>query len=162
MIERTFVMLKPDAVQRGLMGPIVSRLEAKGYKPLAMKLMRIPRELAERHYGEHRGKGFFNGLIDYITSGPVLVMVWEGENIVADMRVMMGKTNPKDAMPGTIRGDYSFETYQMADELGRPIQNLIHASGAVHEAEREIKVWFKPEEIHAWSRIEDALFYRKA
>jgi nucleoside-diphosphate kinase len=105
VIERTFVMLKPDAVQRGLMGEIVGRLERKGYKAIAMKYMRIPRELAERHYGEHKGKGFFNGLIDYITSGPVLVMVWEGENIVADVRVIMGKTNPKDAMPGTIRGD---------------------------------------------------------
>src|SRR5512133_1380887 len=110
MMERTFVMLKPDAVQRGLMGDIVARLERKGYKPIAMKFMRIPRELAERHYGEHKGKGFFNGLIDYITSGPVLVMVWEGENVVADCRVMMGKTNPKDAMPGTIRGDFAQQT----------------------------------------------------
>ncbi len=149
MIERTFVMLKPDAVQRGLMGPIVSRLEAKGYKPLAMKLMRIPRELAERHYGEHRGKGFFNGLIDYITSGPVLVMVWEGENIVADMRVMMGKTNPKDAMPGTIRGDY-------AQQTGR---NIVHGSDSVESANREIDLFFNGYELQDWKRSADPWLY---
>lgn len=145
MIERTFIMLKPDAVQRGLMGEIVGRLERKGYKAIAMKYMRIPRELAERHYGEHKGKGFFNGLIDYITSGPVLVMVWEGENIVADVRVMMGKTNPKDAMPGTIRGDF-------AQQTGR---NIVHGSDAVESAKHEIGLFFNDYEIQDWKRTVD-------
>ncbi|OPY34538.1 MAG: Nucleoside diphosphate kinase [Methanomassiliicoccales archaeon PtaU1.Bin124] len=140
MIERTFVMLKPDAVQRGLMGDIVARLERKGYKPVAMKLMHIPRELAERHYGEHKGKSFFMGLIDYITSGPVLVMVWEGENVVADMRAMMGKTNPKDALPGTIRGDF-------AQQTGR---NIIHGSDSVESAKREIALFFNDYELQSW------------
>jgi nucleoside-diphosphate kinase len=140
MIERTFVMLKPDAMQRGLMGDILARFDRKGYKPVAMKLMHIPRDLAERHYGEHKGKGFFNGLIDYITSGPVLVMVWEGENIVADIRVMMGKTNPKDALPGTIRGDY-------AQQTGR---NIIHGSDSVESAKREINLFFNDYELQTW------------
>jgi nucleoside-diphosphate kinase len=140
MIERTFFMLKPDAVQRGLAGDIIARLERKGYKPVAMKLMRIPRELAERHYGEHKGKGFFNGLIDYITSGPVLVMVWEGENIVADLRAMMGKTNPKDALPGTIRGDF-------AQQTGR---NIVHGSDSVESAKREIDLFFNDYEQLSW------------
>jgi len=149
MIERTFVMLKPDAVQRGLMGEIVGRFEAKGYKPVAMKFMRIPRELAERHYGEHKGKGFFNGLIDYITSGPVLAMVWEGENVVADMRVMMGKTNPKDALPGTIRGDF-------AQQTGR---NIIHGSDSVDSAKREIDLFFNDYELQSWNRSVDPWLY---
>jgi len=101
-MERTFVMLKPDAVQRGLIGQIVARFEAKGFHPVAMKFMRIPHELAERHYAEHRGKGFFPKLIEYMTSGPVLVMVWEGDNIISVVRGMMGKTNPAEAAPGTI------------------------------------------------------------
>jgi nucleoside-diphosphate kinase len=140
MIERTFFMLKPDAVQRGLAGDIIARLERKGYKPVAMKLMTIPKELAERHYGEHKGKGFFNGLITYITSGPVLVMVWEGENIVADLRAMMGKTNPKDALPGTIRGDY-------AQQTGR---NIVHGSDSVESAKREIDLFFNDYELQSW------------
>lgn len=140
MIERTFFMLKPDAVQRGLAGDIIARLERKGYKPVAMKLMTIPQELAERHYGEHKGKGFFNGLITYITSGPVLVMVWEGENIVADLRAMMGKTNPKDALPGTIRGDY-------AQQTGR---NIVHGSDSVESAKREIDLFFNDYELQSW------------
>ena len=106
-MERTFIMLKPDAIQRGLMSDILKRIESKGYKLLAMKFLRIPREQAERHYAEHKGKPFFEGLIEYMTSGPVLMMVWEGENIIASMRTMMGKTNPNEAAPGTIRGDYA-------------------------------------------------------
>ena len=137
MIERTFVMLKPDAIQRGLAGEILGRLEAKGYKPVAMKFMRLPKELAERHYGEHKGKGFFNGLIEYMTSGPVLVMVWEGDNIIATIRTMMGKTNPMDAAPGTIRGD-------LAQQTGR---NLIHGSDSAEAAKREINLFFNDYEL---------------
>lgn len=144
-MERTFVMLKPDAVQRGLMGEILARIEAKGFKPVAMKFMRIPKELAERHYGEHKGKPFFPGLIEYMTSGPVLVMVWEGENIIAAMRTMMGATNPQNATVGTIRGDY-------AQQTGR---NLIHGSDGPESARREIELFFNDYELQNWSRSLD-------
>jgi len=140
--ERTFVMLKPDAVQRGLMAEILGRLERKGYKPVAMKLMRLPRELAERHYAEHKGKGFFPGLIEYMTSGPVLVMVWEGENAIAGVRAMMGKTNPNEAAPGTIRGDLAIQT-------GR---NLVHGSDGPDAAKREVELFFNDYEVQDWKR----------
>lgn len=145
MIERTFVMLKPDAIQRGLVGEIVGRLEAKSFKPVAMKLMHIPRELAERHYAEHKGKAFFPGLVDYITSGPVLCMVWEGENIITALRAMMGKTNPQDAAPGTIRGD-------LAQQTGR---NIIHGSDSPESARREISLFFNDYEIQGYKRSID-------
>ncbi|MCQ5375637.1 MAG: nucleoside-diphosphate kinase [Methanomassiliicoccales archaeon] len=149
MIERTFVMLKPDAIQRGLIGAIISRLEARGFKPVAMKLMRIPRELAERHYAEHKGKSFFPGLIDYITSGPVLCMVWEGENIITVLRTMMGKTNPQDAAPGTIRGDF-------AQQTGR---NLIHGSDSPESAKREIALFFNDYELQDYKKTIDPWLY---
>jgi len=145
MMERTFLMLKPDAIQRGLMSDILGRIEAKGYKPVAMKFMRLPKELAERHYGEHKGKPFFPGLIEYITSGPSLVMVWEGENVIAGMRTMMGKTNPADAAMGTIRGD-------LAQQTGR---NLIHGSDGPESAKREIELFFNDYELQAWTRSVD-------
>lgn len=145
MIEKTFVMIKPDAVQRGLIGAIISRLEAKGFKPLAMKFMRLPRELAERHYAEHKGKSFFEPLIEYITSGPVLCMVWEGDNIISSLRNMMGATNPQDAPPGTIRGDFGQQT-------GR---NLIHGSDSPESAKREINLFFNDYEILSYDRAVD-------
>ncbi len=145
MIERTFVMLKPDAIQRGLISEILGRLEKKGLKPVAVKLMRLPKEMAERHYGEHKGKGFFPGLIDYITSGPVLCMVWEGENAVASVRALMGKTNPQDAVPGTIRGD-------LAQQTGR---NLVHGSDSPESAKREIQLFFNDYELVDWKRSVD-------
>jgi nucleoside-diphosphate kinase len=151
MIERTFVMLKPDAVQRGLMGPILSRIEAKGFKPVGMKFMRIPRELAERHYAEHKGKPFFGPLVDYMTSGPVLAMVWEGENAVLSMRAMMGKTNPQDALPGTIRGDF-------AQQTGR---NIIHGSDSVDSARREIDLFFNDYELLPMTRSVDPWVFEK-
>ncbi len=149
MIERTYVMLKPDAVQRGLMGEILQRLESKGLRPIAMKFMRIPKELAERHYGEHRGKSFFAPLIEYITSGPVLCMVWEGENAVASVRALMGKTNPQEAAVGTIRGD-------LAQQTGR---NLVHGSDSVESAKREIQLFFNEYELVDWKRSVDAWLF---
>jgi nucleoside-diphosphate kinase len=145
MIERTFVMLKPDAIQRGLMGEIVERLEARGFKPVAMKLMHIPKELAERHYAEHKGKSFFPTLVEYITSGPVLCMVWDGENIIMALRSMMGKTNPQDAAPGTIRGD-------LAQHTGR---NIIHGSDSPESARREIGLFFNDYELQEHKRSID-------
>ncbi len=149
MIERTFVMLKPDAIQRGLISEIVGRLEKKGLKPVAVKFMRLPKEMAERHYAEHKGKGFFPGLIEYITSGPVLCMVWEGENAVASVRALMGKTNPNDALPGTIRGD-------LAQQTGR---NLVHGSDSPESAKREIQLFFNDYELVDWKRSTDSWLY---
>jgi len=149
MIERTFVMLKPDAIQRGMISEIVGRLERKGLKPVAVKLMRLPKEMAERHYAEHKGKGFFPGLIEYITSGPVLCMVWEGENAVASVRALMGKTNPQDAVPGTIRGD-------LAQQTGR---NLVHGSDSPESAKREIQLFFNDYELVDWKRSTDSWLY---
>ena len=148
-MERTYLMVKPDAVQRGLMGEIVSRLERKGLKPVAMKFTVIPREICETHYGEHKGKPFYGGLIDYITSGPVLAMVWEGDNAISVCRQMMGKTNPQDAAPGTIRGDY-------AVDMGR---NIIHGSDSPESAAREIGIFFTPEELVGYERVIDAWVY---
>lgn len=141
-MERTFIAIKPDGVQRGLMGAIVGRFEARGYKLVGMKFMQVTRELAENHYGEHKGKAFFDGLVSYITSAPLLAMVWEGPNVIAAARKMMGATNPQNAEPGTIRGDYSVE-------VGR---NIIHGSDSPASAEREMGLFFKPEELTPWDR----------
>ncbi|HEX7002660.1 MAG TPA: nucleoside-diphosphate kinase [Trueperaceae bacterium] len=130
--ERTFAMVKPDGVKRGLVGEVVRRLEAKGYRIAAMKMMQIPRETAERHYGEHEGKPFFEGLVSFITSGPVVAMVVEGENVIAEWRKMMGATNPADAVPGTVRADFA----TTIDE------NVVHGSDAPATAQREIEIFF--------------------
>ncbi len=148
-MERTFVMLKPDAVQRGLVGEIISRLERKGLKIVAMKMLWIKRELAENHYAEHREKPFFESLVDYITSGPVVAMVVEGKNAVKVVRTIVGATNPQEAQPGTIRGDYGMD-------IGR---NVIHASDSIESAEREISLFFKPEEIFDYKRIDEDWLY---
>ncbi len=131
-IERTYAMIKPDGVARGLVGELVSRIEKKGYKIVAMKQMQIPRETAEKHYGEHAGKPFFEGLVSFITSGPVVAMVLEGENAILGWRGMMGATNPADATPGSIRGDFA----STIDE------NVAHGSDAPETAAREIGIFF--------------------
>ena len=151
MIEKTFVMVKPDGVQRGLVGRIVQRFEDRGVKLVAMKMMRIPRELAERHYEEHKGKGFYEPLLSYMTSGPVVCMVLEGENCVAAARAMMGKTNPQDAAPGTIRGDFSQVT-------GR---NIVHGSDSSESAKREIKLFFNDYEIQKYDQANEAWIFEK-
>jgi nucleoside-diphosphate kinase len=149
MIEKTFAMVKPDGVQRGLVGKIVQRFEERGLKISAMKLMRIPKELAERHYEEHKGKSFYEPLLSYITSGPVVCMVLEGENAVASVRAMMGKTNPQDAIPGTIRADYGQVT-------GR---NIVHGSDSPESAKREIKLFFNDYEIQKYDKIDEAWLF---
>jgi len=130
-------MLKPDAVQRGLIGAVISRLEAKGFKLVGMKMMQVSRELAEKHYAEHKGKPFFESTVNYITSSPVVAMVWEGKNIVALARELMGATNPANAHPGSIRGMYGIDISR----------NIIHGSDSPESAEREIALFFKPEEL---------------
>jgi nucleoside-diphosphate kinase len=131
-VERTFVMVKPDGVQRGLIGEVVSRLERKGLKLVGARLMQVSRELAEKHYAEHRERPFFSDLVSFITSSPVFAMVWEGENAISVARALMGKTNPAEAAPGTIRGD-----------LGLTIgMNIVHGSDSPESAQREIALWF--------------------
>ncbi len=145
-LQRTFVMVKPDGVQRGLVGAIISRLEAKGLRLAGAKFILIDRALAERHYGEHRAKPFFEGLVSFITSGPVLAMVWEGDDAVAQVRRLMGGTDPKQAAPGTIRGDF-----------GLDIQfNVVHGSDAPETAEREIGLFFRPDEIVTYEKAMEA------
>ena len=148
-MEQTYLMVKPDGVQRGLCGEILSRFEKKGLKIVAVKLMVIPQETAEQHYGEHKGKPFFPSLISYITSGPVFAMVLEGENAVAICRNLMGKTNPADSAPGTIRGDFGMQTGM----------NIIHGSDSVESAEREISIFFRPEELVSYEKTIQSWIY---
>jgi nucleoside-diphosphate kinase len=136
-LERTFLMIKPDAVQRGLVGVIIAKLEAKGFKLAGLKLIQVDRALAEEHYVEHKGKGFFEPTVEYIMSSPVVAMVWEGKNIVAMAREMMGATNPANANPGSIRGAYGMDISR----------NIIHGSDSLTSAEREINLYFKPAEL---------------
>ena len=141
-MERTFLMLKPDAVQRGLVGEVISRFEKKGFKLVAIKMLQVDRALAEEHYKEHRGKPFFEPTVQYIMSSPVVAMVWEGKNIVALAREMMGATNPANASPGSIRGSYGMDISR----------NVIHGSDSVASAEREIALYFTPQEILAYAK----------
>lgn len=141
-MERTLVLVKPDGVQRGLMGEVVSRLERRGLRMVAAKFLWVSQELAQTHYAIHQGKAFYNDLIRYITSAPVLAMVWEGPNAVAAVRQTMGSTRPLEAAPGTVRHDFALE-------IGR---NLTHASDTSENGEKEIALWFKPEELADWSR----------
>ena len=136
-MEKTFAMIKPDAVQRGLAGTIISRYEAKGLRIAAMKIMQVTDELARQHYAEHVNKPFFPGLLSYITSGPVVALVLEGKNAVAEVRKLNGATNPLEAACGTIRGDF-------AQEVGR---NVVHGSDSVESAAREIAIYFDEKEV---------------
>jgi nucleoside-diphosphate kinase len=139
-LERTFVAVKPDGVQRALVGEIIHRFEAKGFTLVGLKLLKVSRELAEQHYGVHKEKPFFAGLVEFITSGPVVAMVWEGDGVVAAARKIIGATNPLNSELGTIRGDYGIS-------IGR---NLIHGSDAVETAQQEIALWFKEGELVSW------------
>jgi nucleoside-diphosphate kinase len=143
--ERTFVMIKPDAVQRGFIGEIINRFEKKGLKIVAMKFVSVSNELAEKHYGIHKDKPFFKPTVEYITSSPIVAIVLEGINAINMVRTMMGKTNPQDAAMGTIRGDFG-------QFIGR---NIVHGSDGPDTAEFEINLWFKPEEISNYQRIDE-------
>lgn len=141
-MERTFLMIKPDGVQRNLVGEVIKRFEAKGFTLVGLKMMKVSRELAEKHYDVHKERPFFQGLVEFIISAPVVAMVWEGEGVVASARKIIGATNPLSAEPGTIRGDYGVS-------IGR---NLIHGSDAIETAQREITLWFKEEELVSWEQ----------
>lgn len=141
-MERTFLMVKPDGIQRNIIGEIVGRFEKKGFHLVGSKLMQITPELASEHYGEHKERPFFGELVDFITSGPVFAMVWEGENAISIARLMMGATNPKESAPGTIRGDF-------AVTVGK---NIIHGSDSAESAIREIGLFFKNEELVSYTK----------
>ena len=142
-------MIKPDGVQRGLVGEIISRFEKRGYKLVAMKFMQASKEHLEKHYADLVGRPFFNGLVQYMSSGPVVPMVWEGDDIVDTGRAIIGATNPLQSAPGTIRADYCIK-------VGR---NVIHGSDSVPSAEKEIALWFKPEEIADYQNCTESWIY---
>ncbi len=144
-MERSLVLVKPDAVQRGLIGEIIMRLERRGLRLVAAKFIAVSDELAQTHYAIHKGKPFYQGLIRYITSAPVMAMVWEGPNAVNAIRQTMGATRPTEAAPGSIRHDFALE-------IGR---NLTHASDSIENGVKEVSLWFKPEELVSWDRTID-------
>ena len=144
-MERTLVLIKPDGVQRRLVGEIIKRFEQRGLKLVAAKFINVSQELAEEHYAVHKGKPFYNGLVRYICSAPVMAMVWEGPNVIKAVRQTMGSTNPVEADPGTIRHDYALVISR----------NLTHGSDSPESAEREINLWFKSEELTPWEQCID-------
>lgn len=148
-MERTFVMIKPDGVQRNLVGEIIGRFEKKGYKVVALKMLRLTKEMAEKHYAEHVGKPFFPGLLEYITSGPVVAMVLEGKEVVTGVRQMMGATDPGKAVAGTIRGDYGLD-------IGR---NVIHGADSLDSAHREMAIYFDEEELVDYEKTIESWIY---
>ena len=147
-MERTLVLIKPDGVQRNLVGEIIKRLENRGLKMVALKMLKVTEALAREHYKVHQGKPFYEGLIRYITSAPVIAMVWEGPQAIAAVRQSMGATNPLEATPGSIRHDFGIVTSR----------NLTHASDSVENANLEISIWFKDNEIHPWDRQHENWF----
>ena len=189
MKEKTLVLLKPDAVQRGLVGEIIARFEKAGFKIIGMKMVYADKELAGKHYADDEewlksvgaktrksyaskgtelkegeleiGKRIRQQLMDFISMSPSVALCIEGHGVIEKIRIMCGSTAPMNASPGTIRGDYSFDSYELADVLGRPLQNLIHASDSKESAEREIYVWFDKKELHPYERVDEAFLYRK-
>lgn len=148
-MEKTFLMVKPDGVQRNLVGEVVNRFSQKGFTLVGAKLMQVSEELASQHYAEHREKPFFGELVEFITSGPVFAMVWEGQNVITTARAMMGKTNPQDAAPGTVRGDFGLTVEK----------NVIHGSDSAASAEREINLFFNSSELVSYTKQENSWIY---
>ncbi len=144
-MERSLVLVKPDAVQRGLIGEVIMRLERRGLRLVAAKFINVSLELAQTHYAIHKGKPFYDSLISYITSAPVMAMVWEGPNAIQAIRQTMGATSPTEAAPGSIRHDFALQ-------IGR---NLTHASDKVENGEKEVALWFTPQELVSWERSID-------
>ena len=148
-MEKTLVLIKPAGVQRGLIGEVISRLERRGLRLVAARFQQVDLELAETHYAIHQGKPFYDGLIRYITSSPVMAMVWEGPEAVAAVRQLMGATQPTEAAPGTVRHD-------LALEVGR---NITHASDSVENGEKEVALWFEASDLVSWSRDLDRWYF---
>jgi len=155
MVERTLVLIKPDGVERGLIGEILTRFERAGFRISAMKLTKVDADFSKKHYAEHVGKKFYEGLETMITMGPVVAMAIEGVDVVENIRKMAGATEPKSAAPGTIRGDYCHVSYQHADERGISVKNVIHASSNKEDAARELELWFKSSEYFPYDGVHD-------
>jgi len=150
-MERSLVLVKPDGVQRGLIGEVIGRLEHRGLRLVAAKFIQVSQELAETHYAIHKGKPFYDGLIEYITSAPVMAMAWDGPNAVAAIRQTMGATRPTEAAPGSIRHDFALEVSR----------NLTHASDSVENGEKEVALWFNSTELVDWKRDSDRWIFEK-
>lgn len=150
-MERSLVLVKPDGVQRALIGEVISRLERRGLRLVAAKFLQVSKDLAETHYAVHKGKPFYEGLISYIISAPVMAMVWEGPNAIAAIRQTMGATRPTEAAPGSLRHDFALE-------VGR---NLTHASDSVENGDQEVALWFSKEDLVNWGRAVDQWVFEK-
>jgi len=148
-VERTLVLVKPDGVQRGLIGEVISRLEKRGLRMIGAKFLRVSDRLAQTHYGIHQGKPFYEGLIQYITSSPVMAMAWEGPQAIGAVRQLMGATRPTEAAPGTVRHDFALE-------VGR---NITHASDSPENGESEVALWFSADELVTWGRDLDRWYF---
>ncbi len=155
MIQRTLVLIKPDGVQRGLMGRIIQRFEDAGLKIVGMKMVWINEDFAKKHYEEHIEKDFYKSLEEFITFGPVLAMVLEGVYAVEVVRKLVGPTEPRAAAPGTIRGDFAHMSYDFSDSKGIGLKNIIHASSSEEDAKREIELWFSEDEIHSYKIVHE-------
>jgi len=161
MIERTLVLLKPDAVQRGLMGRILSRFEDAGLKVVGAKMVQIDEAFAKKHYddigevGKRRGEKVLSNMTKVLSSAPVLALCLEGIQAVENVRKMVGTTEPKSAAPGTIRGDFSHHSFASTDTAGKGVENVVHASGSVDDAKKEIVLWFKPNELYNYKTVHE-------
>ena len=155
MIERTLVVIKPDGVERSLVGEIIKRFETSGLKIVGLKMAWIDRKFAESHYSAHKSKSFFKELVDFITEGPVVAFVIEGVHAVHNVRKLVGSTSPHEAMPGTIRGDFAHISMAYASKKNLGGKNVIHSSGSKAEADEEIKLWFSDDEIHSYTTVHE-------
>ena len=155
MIEKSLVIIKPDGVERGLVGEIIKRFENAGLKIVGIKMVWIDKKFAEKHYQAHKAQPFFKELVEFITEGPVVAFVVEGVHAVENARRLVGATSPNEAAPGTIRGDFAHISMAYASKKGLGGKNVIHASGSKQEADAEIKLWFKKEELHSYTTVDE-------
>jgi len=155
LIETSLVLLKPDTVQRGIIGNVITRFENAGLKIVGMKMIWIDRDFSKKHYSDHVEKGFYPGLEDFIVEGPIIALGIQGIHAVDTIRKMVGATEPKQAQPGTIRGDFAHHSYSYADKKGIAIKNLIHASDSPENAKKELNLWFKDNELHTYKTVHD-------
>jgi len=156
VLQQTLVLVKPDGVARGLTGDVIKRIEQRGLKIVGLKLVKIDTDFSKKHYAAHLDKEFYKGLEKFVTSGPIVAIVVEGVDAIENVRKIAGTTESKSALPGTIRGDFSHVSYSHADEKGIAIKNIIHASGDVDDAKTEIALWFSIDELHTYSRTDEA------
>ena len=155
MIERTLVLIKPDSVQRAIVGNILTRFENAGLKIVGMKMVWIDKNFSKKHYSDHVEKPFYKGLEEFITEGPVIAMAIEGVHAVETVRKMCGATEPKKAQPGTIRGDFAHHSYEYADKKGIAVKNIIHATDTSANAKREVSLWFTKDELHSYKTVHE-------